>query len=894
MYPPGWTDKPQHMSYSELLGIAQQNSLRLKSTLNVLEGSIIVVHFDNHQDNMIWFWSALFCGAIPALSPPFPVLPEQRVNHISHLDQLLKSPLYLTRRHLVEQFSGNETAMVQTIETLMEHDVDLHSGIDPLESASLNRDQPAMLMLTSGSTGNAKAVVLTHEQIFASLAGKVQSYGGVEALKAILNWIGFDHVAAFEDHFLAMVVSGTQVHVQTSDMVVNPGLFLEMVQRHRITKSFAPNFYLEKLRNHLVFNHPKNLDLHTWKVLISGGEAVLTQTLLELSKELQKYGAPRDLITPAFGMTETFAGSICNRDIQDSSFTARRTAISSVGKCIKGVEVRITPVKDATDDKHGSVELRGPAVFSGYFHNPEATSAAFTDDGYFRTGDLGFLDESGNLHLVGRAKETILVNGVHYHPDEIERALETTKIPGVEPGFFLAFDHRKDGMATECIFVVYLPSSASSEVSPSVAVHDAIVRTVMLNTGSSPMILPLDSTVLRRSSLGKLSRNKVKKLMYSPEYTARHEKYEAAIQAQKAAMIEMPENEMEHQLQSIISDYLGISNSTLSVDTQFFELGITSIDVLQIKIRIEKQLDMPIETGTLLHAPSIRSLAAVLGGARDVRYVPDIVLQPHGTGAPLWVVHPGVGDVLVFMELAKHMDRPVYALRAKGFQGEGYFTSISDAAETYFSAIKVRQPDGPYALAGYCYGAMLAFETSKLLEARGDEVRFLGSFDLPPHIAWRMRQLDWVACLAHLSFFVGLFTEEHSHEIMPLLREKTQVEAIQYVSSVGDQTRWKELALTADTLHSWTTLAHELHVIAVDYEPKGSVSSVDIFFAEPLIIMAATKTEWAAGPLAEWKHFSRGSIDMHDCPGGHYTMIDAENIGGFAKIIKKALKNRGL
>jgi hypothetical protein len=94
--------------------------------------------------------------------------------------------------------------------------------------------------------------------------------------------------------------------------------------------------------------------------------------------------------------------------------------------------------------------------------------------------------------------------------------------------------------------------------------------------------------------------------------------------------------------------------------------------------------------------------------------------------------------------------------------------------------------------------------------------------------------------------------------------------------------------------YTWTTLVHKLHVIAVDYESKGSIFSIDVFFAEPLRIRAATKEGWAAGPLTDWKDFSQWHLGVHDCPGGHYTMIDADNVGDFAVTLNRVLEGRGL
>lgn len=107
------------------------------------------------------------------------------------------------------------------------------------------------------------------------------------------------------------------------------------------------------------------------------------------------------------------------------------------------------------------------------------------------------------------------------------------------------------------------------------------------------------------------------------------------------------------------------------------------------------------------------------------------------------------------------MSATVFALRARGFEsGHSYFESLDDITSTYTIAIRRQQSRGPYAIAGYSYGAMIAFEFAKRLEREDGEpsVQFLGIFNLPPHVKHRMSQLDWGLCLLNLCSFLGLMT----------------------------------------------------------------------------------------------------------------------------------------
>ena len=174
---------------------------------------------------------------------------------------------------------------------------------------------------------------------------------------------------------------------------------------------------------------------------------------------------------------------------------------------------------------------------------------------------------------------------------------------------------------------------------------------------------------------------------------------------------------------------------------------------------------------------------------------PVVTLQRYGDKPPLWLVRSGVGEILVFLPLEKYtLERPVYALRARGFgPGEPYFKDINEIVTTYHQAIKRHQPGRPYAIAGNSHGAMLAFERTKALESTSDEVRFSGSFNLPPHIKFRMRQLDWAEVLLNLSYFLGLLSEEQAHAISVELQGPPGEEFISRVVRDAASNRMKEL-----------------------------------------------------------------------------------------------------
>jgi thioesterase domain-containing protein len=259
-----------------------------------------------------------------------------------------------------------------------------------------------------------------------------------------------------------------------------------------------------------------------------------------------------------------------------------------------------------------------------------------------------------------------------------------------------------------------------------------------------------------------------------------------------------------------------------------------------------------------------------------------------------------VGEVLVFLGLSQKInDRAVYALRARGFEpGQSHFTNLDEVIQCYLASIRRVQLAGPYVLAGYSYGSMLAFELAKCLEYEGAEVRFLGCLNLPPHIKYRMRQLSWAACLLHLCYFLSLMTEQRAGELLPKIERLDssgdRSHALGIVLAECDKERLTELQLTPAALENWALLAHGLQSMARDYEPSGHVSLMDVFHAIPLREAAESREDWVDNKLSQWKGFVDTEPKYFAVDGAHYTMLGPDHLDSFVNIFCAALAARGV
>jgi acyl-CoA synthetase (AMP-forming)/AMP-acid ligase II len=203
-YGPGnHSDGPSFVTYASLASDALDKATWLGRIPNLAPSSTLLLHFDTQQENIEWFWAATVAGLVPAFSTPFVNDPAQRSKHLHHLNTLLRSPIILTPKRLVHEFLDAEGLCLYDVESLSGPPC---SAV-PMSGQDKAGEDIAALMLTSGSTGSAKAVPLKHKQILKAVQGKSLHHGTISG-DVFLNWVGLDHVASL-----------TEIHLQASEYI---------------------------------------------------------------------------------------------------------------------------------------------------------------------------------------------------------------------------------------------------------------------------------------------------------------------------------------------------------------------------------------------------------------------------------------------------------------------------------------------------------------------------------------------------------------------------------------------------------------------------------------------------------------------------------------------------
>jgi malonyl-CoA/methylmalonyl-CoA synthetase len=265
------------------------------------------------------------------------------------------------------------------------------------DDVTVRPDDVAAMLYTSGTTGRPKGVPLTHRNLAANAASlhEVWGFGPDDVLLHALP--------VFHAHGLFVALNC--VLTNGTGMVFLPRFDVDAVIDQLPSASVfmgVPTHYTRLLADSRL-----DRDRCSSVRLFVSGSAPLLATTHEQFRERTGH-----TILERYGMTETVM-------IASNPLEGTRKP-GSVGRPLPDVEVRISNAENGV----GDVEVRGPSVFSGYWQRPELTATEFTADGYFRTGDLGSIDDDGYLHLVGRSKDLVITGGLNVYPTEVEAALD--------------------------------------------------------------------------------------------------------------------------------------------------------------------------------------------------------------------------------------------------------------------------------------------------------------------------------------------------------------------------------------------------------------------------------------------------------------------------------------
>ena len=388
----------------------------------------------------------------------------------------------------------------------------------------LGEDELALMQLTSGSTGSPKAVQITHRNIYSNAEAMFIGAQSDVDTDVIVSWLPCFHDMGMTGYLTVPMYFGAElVKVTPMDFLRDTLLWPTLIDKYRGTMTAAPNFAYNLLARRLRRQAtPGQFDLSSLRWALSGAEQVDPLDVEDLCDAGASFGLKREAIIPAYGMAETTVAvsfsecgggmvvdevdadllSLLHRAVPATRGHTRR--LVSLGKPLHGLQVRIVDEDGADLPARGVgvIEVRGEPVTRGYT-TVAGFIAAQDERGWYDTGDLGYLTETGEVVVCGRVKDVIIMAGRNIYPTDIERA--AGRVQGVRPGCAVAV--RLDAGRSRETFAVAVECQAFSDPAEVRRVERQVAHEVFAEVDVRPRnVVVLEPGTIPKTPSGKLRR----------------------------------------------------------------------------------------------------------------------------------------------------------------------------------------------------------------------------------------------------------------------------------------------------------------------------------------------------------------------------------------------------
>ncbi|MET0365847.1 MAG: fatty acyl-AMP ligase [Sphingobium sp.] len=481
-------------------------------------------------------FAQLFFGAVYAGAWPVPLpLPTSFGGKESYIDQLavqLQSSDPLTLFYPAELAEmGGQAARQQGVEGVSYDDfLAVEAVAVPLPEAK--PEDVCYLQYSSGSTRFPHGVAVTHAALLANLAAHSNGMKIIETDRCI-SWLPWYHDMGLVGCFLSVVANQISTdYLKTEDFARRPLAWLDLISRNEGTSaSYSPTFGYDICARRMSSQTKASdrFDLSRWRIAGNGADMIRPDVMQSFVDAFAEAGFSPSAFLPSYGLAEaTLAVTIMppgegivvelveETELSGGEVNGERPqrfrAIVNCGKPCMGMTVEIRDEDGGVlgDKQIGKVWTTGSSLMVGYFRDQEATDACMKD-GWLDTGDMGYLSD-GYLYIVGRAKDMIIVNGKNHWPQDIEWAVE--QLPGFKQGDIAAFAITTPGGEETPAVLVHCRVSDDTE---RAKLREDIRERVRSITGMNCVIELVPPRTLPRTSSGKLSRSKARKLYLEGE-----------------------------------------------------------------------------------------------------------------------------------------------------------------------------------------------------------------------------------------------------------------------------------------------------------------------------------------------------------------------------------------
>jgi iturin family lipopeptide synthetase A len=437
--------------------IQSMKTLGTLQNAGVKPGNEVVFQIEDNESFIYIFWACILGGLFPV---PVPVASLEEYKHklfriwtqlsrpflvtdIGHLESL--STFANTRQEWTSVWHTMECHFFQT-QTL------LGSGIGAGRIHEVAPEDVAFIQFSSGSTGHPKGVVITHENVMHNIAA-IQKAAALDDRDTTVSWMPLTHdLGLIGFHLTPVVTNMHQYLIPSSLFMLKPQLWMEVASQHNASITCSPNFGYSYFCKHFDPKRTSSWDLSSVRLIFNGAEPISPAVVRQFTGLLAPYGLERKSIFNMYGMAEASLAItmppiqeemrvIClsrqgigmGQPVIETALSDDFAAFVDVGHPIDHVNVRICDEHNVVlpELTYGEIQIRGKSVTRGYWNQEETNRKVFTSDGWFCTGDMGFIRYK-RLIVTGRIKDILFVNGQNFYAHDFERITEA--VEGMDVG----------------------------------------------------------------------------------------------------------------------------------------------------------------------------------------------------------------------------------------------------------------------------------------------------------------------------------------------------------------------------------------------------------------------------------------------------------------------------
>ncbi len=570
---------------------------------------------------------------------------------------------------------------------------------DPV-GIEIDPETVAYVIFTSGSTGRPKGIAMPHRALANLIEWQLERTTFKPSAR-VLQYSSISFDVSFQE-IATTLASGGVLHLITNDDRKDPRKLLDYLVGQRLERLFLPYVAMRSMIEaaHMIGIYPRSLK----EVITAGEQLRVDDTVRTFFRKVE--GSSLD---NQYGPSETHVITAYLLEGDPSRWPdlpSIGTPLKNCGTCI--LDECMQPVADG---ETGELYLAGRNLAHGYIGRDDLTKQAFHLNPFevperpilYKTGDLASYAPDGSILFHGRRDHQVKILGHRIEPGEINNA--ASQLAGI----------------SQCLTHAFVGSDGAQQLAAYYTVQDGASVSFAelrchLDAKLPDYMVPAFLIQIERIPYAPSGKVDLKSLpkpsIENSQYAGEEVRYESAT---------------EEGLAEIWSELLGLDGIPRVAD--FFELGGDSLRAVTLFLKIQQHFGMDLSLSTLTHASTIAELARLIDGESDI---PDLsafrslkMIQQGESGIPpLFLVHGGQGNVLVYHDFVHMMDRrqPVYAFQWPGWDGRPGSANIRQMAKEYCNELVRFLPEGPVRLGGYCIGGMIAIELVRELETMGREV----------------------------------------------------------------------------------------------------------------------------------------------------------------------------